>query len=160
MTMTLDTYKPELDERRMRILAREIALDIHPLEEIILTYKIGDIEWDRLQRSEQFNQLLQEAIEHWNSALTIKERAELRAQAMIEFNLLTANEMINDRTVPAPARVEMFKAVCRVAKMGDKELVSEAGQRVKITINMGDKKVAVNDITPAGNFIEGESTHE
>jgi len=157
MTTLMATNNHEvMDERRMRVLAREIALDIHSLEEILQTYKVDADDWERLQTNPRFNQLLQEGIEHWNSALTTKERAELRAQAMVEFNLLTAQEMLADKSEPASARVEMFKAICRVAKIGDKELTSEAGQRVNITINMGDKKVALQDVTPTGNLIEGE----
>jgi hypothetical protein len=143
----------------MRIIAREIALDIHDLGDILKTYKLDAETWDRLRTNHQFDTMLREAIEHWNSALTTRERVELKAQALVEENLITAQEMMVDKTEPASARVEMLKTIARIAKIGERELAGvDAGQRVSITINMGDKKLSMEkDVTPPGNLIEGEA---
>jgi hypothetical protein len=154
----MTTLPATIDERRMRIIAREIALDFHPIENILSTYKITEREWNGLQRNPRFATLLREAVEQWNSALSTKERVELKALGLIEANLETAQEMLVDKSEPASARVEMMKTIARIAKVGEKENMGDsAGQRVNITINMGDRKLNLDDVTSPGNLIEGEA---
>jgi uncharacterized protein (UPF0147 family) len=160
-TSALTPAKTHLStEAKWRAVARDIAVNINELDTILDENEVGTEEWLRMETSPVFQAMLREAIELWNQPYNVKERVELRAQHVLEASMLQAAELIRDRNEPAVARVKMIEVLAKLGKVGgaDAGSGSDPGNRVSITINMGeDKKLHVeHDVTPVGNLIEGE----
>jgi hypothetical protein len=71
-------------ERKMRFLAKELAVDIVEPAKICETMEIDIDEWDAIIQHPQFRIMLQEEKERWNSTLNIKERVDLKTWAILE----------------------------------------------------------------------------
>ncbi|MCK1742189.1 hypothetical protein IVA80_15295 [Bradyrhizobium sp. 139] len=119
-------------------LAREIAMDIHPLESILKQYSIASDEWVALQRNGRFVALLSSAVEEWNSALNTHERVKLKAAAMMEEWLPELNNRLHDRDEALPAKIEGGKMLAKIAGMGERaQIEGSSGERFTVTINLG-----------------------
>lgn len=138
-------------------LAREIAMNIQPLEVILKQYAITDKAWSKIQRNTRFNQLLTSEMEAWETALNTHERVKLKSAAMLEEWLPELNGRIHDREEALPAVIEAGKMLAKVAGLGERGDVSGTiGERFSITINMGAQRSEfVKDVTPV-KTIEGD----
>jgi hypothetical protein len=132
-------------DTRLLVLAREIAMDIHPLEEIFKRFELTPEDWEALQANHRFQSYLQDAVVSWNAALNASERIKVKGMALIEDwlpdaygHLASARETLRDK-------IELFKALQKLTGIGEKTLGSgDASDRVSITINMGaDNKLTV-----------------
>jgi len=124
-------------------LAREIAQDIRPLEEILLDYGFtgqNDPRWLAVRESPAFGTLLAQSIEEWNSAKTTRQRIRLKAAAIVEQSLPTVFTIINDTTEKAADRIRMLEVVGRFANIDaeTKTPQTNGGFAVTININPGD----------------------
>jgi hypothetical protein len=125
-------------------LAREIARDILPLDEILKTYRLTAEDYDQVVDSKFFQVRLAEEIQLWNASdpLSIAKRIETKAATLVEDCLLEAYALVHDREQPMAAKVEMLKWAARMAGMGEtgRQGASDGGG-VKITINVGTSKL-------------------
>lgn len=120
-------------------LAREIAMDIQPLELILKQYSIDPQRWEELQRNGKFIRLLESQVEEWNSALNTHERVRAKSAAMLEEWLPELNNRLHDREIGLPAKVEGGKLLAKMAGVGEREVGSGGGgERFTITINLGE----------------------
>jgi hypothetical protein len=120
-------------------LARELAMDIHPLETILKQYSISDQTWAHLQQNSKFQQLLSSQIEEWNGAMNTHERVRAKSAAMLEEWLPELNNRIHDRLEALPAKVEAGKMLTRMAGIGVSAGEGGAGgERFTVTINLGE----------------------
>ena len=119
-------------------LAREIAMDIQPLQAILKQYHISEEQWAELQRSPRFTMLLASEVEVWNTALNTHERVRVKAGAMMEEWLPTLYTRMNDAEETLPAITEAAKMLSRIAGMGlPTDLTGAIGERFTVTINLG-----------------------
>ena len=139
-------------------LAREIAMDIQPLETILKQHSITDEKWEELQRNGRFQALLGSEVEAWNTALNTHERVKLKAAAMMEEWLPELNNRIHDRDEALPAKIEGGKMLAKIAGMGlPGQAEGVQAERFTVTINLGPQ-VAPLEFTKEVNakVIEGE----
>lgn len=156
-----DTINDDLD---MVALAREIAMDINPLETILQQRSISDKTWSKLQKNPHFARLLASEIEQWQGALNTQERVKIKSAAMLEFWLPTLNARMHDTQEGLGNVVEASKMLSRLAGIGvNGEITAAIGERFSITINMGPKVVEfekeahkVVDVTPNRDLKFGE----
>jgi hypothetical protein len=144
-------------ERKMRFLAKELAVDIVEPAKICELMEIDVDEWDQIIQHPQFRIMLQEEKERWNSSLNIKERVDLKTWAIIEDALLQFQQYLHSPTFNDNAKVALYAAMQKQVGIGQRETsVGEVGQRVEININYGGEKPLVIDgeVTPKGNLIE------
>ncbi len=137
-------------------LAREIAVDHFPLQEILDRYKLSQEDWDRIKEHPRFRQLLNDEIVAWQSAINTHDRVKLKSAALIEMWLEEANARMWDKTEALPAKTEVAKLVARLAGMGGNPTMTNegGGDRLSITINLGeDKKLKFENNIP--KTIEG-----
>lgn len=143
-------------------LAREIAIDHFELEELLKRYQITNEEWLKLKEHPRFQQLLASEIEAWQSATNTVERTKLKTAAMLEEWLPTANADLHDRTLALPGRVELAKALAKMAGIGERiggEGVS--GEKFTITINLGaDSKLQFDKDKITSKVIDAEVVQE
>jgi hypothetical protein len=140
-------------------LAREIAMDILPLEKILEQYAISDETWSQLQLNTKFRMLLGSEVESWSSALNTKERVIVKSAAMLEEWLPTLNARIHDSEEALPAVVEAGKMLAKLAGLGEKDISSTVGERFVINISMGPQAEPVSfskDVTPV-KIIDNEA---
>lgn len=137
-------------------LAREVAMDINAIETILKTHQITAEEWRNISESHFFQNLLLEQSTIWQGALNTQERVKVKLMAAVEEATPAIFAMIHDPKEPANARVEAFKALQRGAGVGGVTQEGNAGDKVKIVINLGaDREVTVVAEKPT-TLIEGE----
>lgn len=144
-------------------LAKEIAYGVFPLEDILKHHKLSVEQFEEVKRIDYFQRILQDAVESWNSATNTSERTKLKISAMVEEVLPDMHaRLLDDKTADAP-RVELFKTLLRSAGLYSPDQNAggaSGGQRISISINVGDDKpVSVTkDVTP--RVIELEESYE
>jgi hypothetical protein len=138
-------------------LAREIAMDIHPLETILANHNVTIEDFDRIRTLPRFQQYLEGEMVAWGSALNTHERVKLKSAAVMETWLPELYARMHDRNENLNAKVEAGKLVAKLAGMGIEKasINGEGGERFSVTINLGeDKNIRIEkDITP--KVIEG-----
>ena len=142
-------------------LAREIACDFFPIEEVLKKHKINSNQFERLKRDPRFQKILESEILSWHSAGNTAERTKLKAAALLEEFLPEANERIHDRNESLSAKTELVKTLARIAGVGlDRADINGAGEKFSVTINLGaDHKLSFEKtVTP--KVIDGEVVKE
>ena len=122
-------------------LAREIAMDIQPLEVILQQHSVSEEKWAELQLSSKFRALLSSEVEAWSTALNTHERVRMKSAAMLEEWLPTLNTRMTDAEEALPAVIEAGKMLARIAGLGMPGDVTagNVGERFVINISMGDR---------------------
>lgn len=133
-------------------LAREIAMDIHPIETILKQYSITSERWEELQRLPRFIALLESEVGAWNTALNTHERVKLKSAAMMEEWLPELNNRLHDRHEALPAKIEAGKLLTKMAGIGERgPAEGGGGERFTVTINLGAGSTPITiarDVTP------------
>ena len=121
-------------------LAREIAMDILPIETILKQYDISDETWLKLQANTKFRIILSNEVEAWSSALNTFERVKVKSASMLEEWLPTLNSRMHDYSENLPAVIEAGKMLAKIAGLGnEKDSSGVVGERFVINISMGPK---------------------
>jgi hypothetical protein len=152
---------PDLDPNRIAVVAREMAMNIRPVETILASAGISQAQFEKFILPTAFYKRAYETfVLEWESALSTNKRIALGAAAILEDSLPKLNaRMINDIN-PLSSVTETAKLFAKLAGAGEtKEAVQ--GERFTITINMGGEKVHIEE-TIGGlqipKIIEGESS--
>lgn len=150
MALVIVTAPSQSDINQVK-LAREIAMDIHPIETILKQYSIDDATWLQLQSNPKFAQLVASQTEEWNGATNTHERVRAKSAAMLEEWLPELNNRMHDPEVAMPAKIEAGKMLGRMAGIGAADGVAgTGGERFTVTINLGeDHKLKFDAQLPA-----------
>ena len=153
--MTSDLAMSVFDDDRLIGLAREVAMDIQPIEVTLERYGVSAAEWERLRHNRRFDEYLKDAVTTWQSALNSGERIKVKSLAVIEQWLLNAYGELNG-TANLRDKTELAKLIARLAGVGEKATDAMAtGEKISITINMGDTSVRTEKVV-GPKVIEGE----
>lgn len=127
-------------------LAVELAVQISPLPEVLKRHGLSKDDLRTKLRDPSFRHMVKEAKRVWQSDLSVKERIRLKSQVLVEDSLLGVYEMFHDQSLAAPARLDAFKQMARVATVDqpDKEQAN-MGERISININLGEDKLVTLD---------------
>lgn len=131
-------------------LAREIAMDIMPIDAILKSSNVTDAQWERIREHPRFIQLLISNQEQWASSLNTAERVRVKSLAMVEEILPEFYERMFDRKESLTSKTEVLRTVAKFAGLGDKAAGANEGERFTVTINMGaDQQVKIEkNVTP------------
>jgi hypothetical protein len=141
-------------------LAREIARDLRPLEQVLDTAGIDLDGFDRIQRSEVFQSRLIEEAQIWSGSTktTLRDRVSTKAAMAIEGLLEEAVTIVKDKDIPGAARVQALQFIAKLGQLGDAATTKDDGSgRVMINIIVGGKKISFDKETEP-QVIEGEVT--
>jgi hypothetical protein len=144
--------------RRMRAVARELAIDIMEPATIVEKFEMTVDEWDYIIQHPQFKEMLLEEKERWHSSMNTKERIEYKANQILEDSMLKIQEYIHSPAFSDTAKVQLLQVLQKQTNVGGRDNTGPAmGERFQITINMGgDVKVeGEHDVTPQGKIIDG-----
>ncbi len=138
-------------------LAREIAMDIHPVESILATLEISDDEWQEIQQNPTFRGYLRTAIEEWQSATNTQERVRLKSLAFVEEALPEFYARAHDPSENLQHKIRVLEVVAKFAGVGGNVDTALSGEKFSVTINLGaDHQVRIErDVTP--QVIEGDA---
>lgn len=131
-------------------LAREIAMDIQSLEDILKHHEVTDGQWDEIQQNPRFRGYLRGAVEEWQSATNTPERVKLKSLAFVEEALPEFFARAHDPKEPLAAKTEVLKTIAKFAGVGGSVEGALAGEKMVVTINLGaDQQLRIEkDITP------------
>lgn len=140
-------------------LAREIAMDMRPLDEVLETFEITSENWQKLSENTHFQAILRSEIEAWNSAVNTPERVKIKALAFVEEALPEFYARAHDPKEPLNAKVEVLKTVAKFAGVGGSQFdAAMAGEKFSVTINLGaDQQLKIEKTLPT-QVIEHEDT--
>ena len=133
------TMSPSLSDDLLLRLAREIAMDIHPLHTILETTKTTFEQWETIKENPRFQALLASETEAWNTALNTHERVKIKAAAMMEEWLPELFSRLHDNGEALPAKIEGGKLLAKIAEIGNTSVANPgaAGERFSVTIHLG-----------------------
>ena len=100
---------PIISEHILIKLAREIAMDIQPIDNILRDNGVDGDQWENIQANTRFRMLLETETSAWGSALNTQERLRLKSAAALEEWLPELFTRMNDRNENLNAKVEAGK---------------------------------------------------
>lgn len=139
-----------LNELTFLKLAREIAMDIIPLEQILSTHGIDKDDWATISKTNSFQNLLRSAVESWQSATNTSERVRLKSLAFVEESLPEFFARAHDPREALNAKNDILKTVAGFAGIKGTNYDSNiVGEKFSVTINLGaDKTLKIEkDVT-------------
>lgn len=127
------------DDMKLVKLAREIAMGIKDLPDILFDCGLIQMEWERIQELPHFQKILSSEIAAWGSAENVQERVKLKAGAMMEEYLPELYARLNDRGEPLMAKIKAVELMSKVAGFGGTDIpaAGSPGDRVQVIINLG-----------------------
>ena len=125
-------------------LAVELAVELSPVEDILARHGITKDELRQKLKTQAFRQMVVDAKRVWSSDLSSVERIRLKSRVLVEDSLLELYKMFHSQQVAAPARIDAFKSLARVAAVDNtgKDGAAEV-DKVRININIGDSQSPV-----------------
>ena len=120
-------------------LAVELAVQIRPVNEILITYSATRSELVTKLKDPMFRDMVKQAKRLWSSDLSIKERIRLKALVCVEDSLVEIFGIVHNPDNALPAKLDAFKQLSRVAEVDAPERgKGETGTRFTVEINLGD----------------------
>ncbi len=132
-------------------LAREIAMDIRLIDEILEIQGVSRDNFAKIRATKEFEKVLQNEIEAWNSATNTAERVRLKSLSFVEESLADFYADAVNKNESLSARTEVLKTVARFAGIGGSSVDGAInGEKFLVTINLGaDKTLKIEkDVTP------------
>lgn len=132
-------------------LAREIAMDMRELPELLKLLSLNQEQWEAIQRNPRFLEILQSEVVAWNSAKNTAERIKVKSLSFVEEMLPELYARANDKTENLLHKVEIVKTIAKFAALGvgGADVVA-LGDRFSVTINLGtDHSIKIDKGLPA-----------
>ena len=125
-------------------LAREVAIDHYPLNEVLDRYGVSTEDWEALQEWPRFQELLAYEKQQWHGALNTNQRVRLKSATLIEEFMEKGDAYLHDKETSFNSKIEFVKLLGKFAGLDAPVPTTgpAVGGRVTININMGSKEVA------------------
>ena len=156
-----DNLPLTLDDAVISRVAREIARDIYPPNEIRSKYKLSEQEFDRVLTSSFFQIRLREELDLWNAsdAKSIAMRIGVKAATMVEECLLEVYALVHDKTQPMAPKIAALQWASKLAGVGENPSVRDTaigpGDRIKFNIVINNQRVSFDQSADLPPTIEG-----
>lgn len=141
MSATETTETQEDLDQIMRVVARNVAMGIHELGQILAFCNVDPRDFTRWQSNPRFLKYLKAEQEAWENANNVGERTKLKSGIIIEEWLPEAYVELKDRKIPLNQRVELGKLIAKIAGMGEPKGigvgVNDGGGGFTLQINIG-----------------------
>lgn len=133
-------------------LAREIAMDIFPIEQVLEIHKLADDEWQKILAMPKFQAMLAGMQVEWQSAMHTRDRVKAKAATGLESQLEIYVAAIGDEAIPLTQRVEAGKFLARLGELDGMHDAKGIGSGGSVTINIttsSDKPTITLTATPS-----------
>lgn len=125
-------------------LAREIAMDIFPIDEVLRLHQLTPEEWERIATHPKFKQMLDEMVREWNLSAGTMDRVKVKSATGLESTLEVFIRDIANPDIPLNQRVEAGKFLAKLGELdGSRIGQGGGGSIVHININTGHGKEPV-----------------
>lgn len=140
--MSAVTVKYQDEEVTLLRLARELALDIHPIETILEQLGVSGTQFAAIKQNPRFQALHAQAVAEWESAINTNERVKLKAAALMEYWLPELHARLWDNKENLAAKIEGAKLVAKLADLGvtRAEQSGPVGDKFVVQINLGSSE--------------------
>jgi hypothetical protein len=128
-------------------LAREIAMDILPIGDILALHQISESDWEKIQKNKLFQDQVAQLTRDWMSAANTRERVKIKAATGLESQLETYIAEIGDNSVPLIQRVEAGKFLARLGELDGGRAEGAPGEKFSISITIGNVEKHI-DVKP------------
>lgn len=137
---------PLLAPNQLATIAREIATNVYPIEDIIAKFDLTPAQYAaHVFPNGYFQTLLQSYAAEWESIKSTNKRLAFQAAAALEQSLPALAHRMGSKSEDFADAVGAAKLFTQLAGAGAQPGVptTEAGQRFSIQINIGDHTVSV-----------------
>lgn len=148
-----------ITDQKLLVIAREVAMDIFPINDILKFTNTSPSEFTRIQEMHRFQSYLKSEMEVWSSALNTHERVKIKAAAQMEFALPELNNRLHDLNEPLAAKIKVAELISKLAGMGmqNANINGDMGDRFTVTINLGnDHKLEYTEKIIEGEVVQAE----
>jgi hypothetical protein len=118
-------------------LAREVAMDIFPLADVLKLHQLTDEDWLQVQENPRFKAMVEQMVREWNSAASTRERVKIKAATGLESQLETLIRGLSDEAIPYTQRVEGAKFLARIGEIEGSFSGEGGASPFAININIG-----------------------
>lgn len=127
------------DEAKLVKLARQIAMGIKDVPDILFDHGLTLREFDEIQRLPIFGRTLEAEVKAWEGAGNTNERLKVKAAAMLEEYLPELYARMNDQSEPLMAKIKALEWTSKIAGFSDRDVaaVGNPGDKVHVIINLG-----------------------
>jgi hypothetical protein len=126
-------------------LAREIAMDILPVRQILELHKLSDDDWTAIQGNRMFQETVATLTREWQSAANTRERVKIKAATGLESILEIYVAEISDLDIPLIQRVEAGKFLARLGELdGLRDGQGVGGSAFQINIQIGEVRKTID----------------
>lgn len=125
------------------IVARELAMDLRPIDDVLASLGMTREELDAMASSRSFKAMVEEIATRFHAAENTEARSKLKAQLAVE-ELITrfAIDALNP-SLPLVQRVEAGKWLLSVARDGTERSNATTADGFRVTINIGKDPVVI-----------------
>lgn len=150
------------DEAKLVKLARQIAMGIKDLPDILFDNSLTLREFEVVKTHPLFCRALAGEVKAWEGASNTVERVKVKAASMLEEYLPEMYARLNDVKEPLIAKMKAIEVITKLAGMGGSEAqaAGSPGDKVHVIINLGaDVKLQYEKQLPP-KVIEHEPTQQ
>lgn len=140
------------DEAKLVKLARQIAMGIKELSEVLFDNSLTLREFEVIKQLPHFNNILIAEMKAWEGGANTNERLRRKSAAMIEEYLPELYARLNDREEPLMAKIKALELASKMAGFSDKAdgPIGTPGDKVSVIINLGaDTKLTYEKQLPS-----------
>lgn len=121
----------------LSVLAREIAMDIFEIKDLLRVHQLTDEEWMQIQENPRFKLMLADMMREWNATTSTIDRVRIKAATGVESVIEIYIRAIADPTIPLNQRVEAGKFLARLGELdGNKPVIPGGGAGGGFSINI------------------------
>lgn len=152
-------HLPKLDWPTLSQLAREVAMNLKPRNDILFDYKLSQVQYDFLEaNNDYYRNALAAACKEWHAPLSTAERIKVEAAAILEDSMLGLGARMQNKAEGLPGVIEAAKFFGKLAGVGEQQHGASApGERFVINIDLGgDQKISVG-VAPSQSVSSAQS---
>lgn len=136
-TVTPPAVIPDMTMPKLAKLAREIAINIRKLPDILRDYSLTPAQFAEVEKLPFFKRAVEHLTIEWNSAMSTQDRIKYQSAAALEENLINlATRMASDKET-LTAAVETGKFFAKLSGIGEGKAEGNSADKFVITINLG-----------------------
>lgn len=137
-SMTAGKLPASFEENTLMLkLARELAIDMQPVEKIQEHLGLTNAQLERFKVHPEFLRYLHDAMSEWNSAASTPERVKLKSMHFVEEALPELFARAHDPREPLSAKVTLIQTIAKLGGMGGTADGVVSGEKLSVIINLG-----------------------
>lgn len=141
---------PDWDVHKMSAFVRELAMNMHDENFIVMKHKLTDDQYNTLKDNEFFKRALEAAVMEWNSPLSTPKRLSMMAAVALEDSLPAIAARMKGHAEPLNSVAQVAKLFADMAGIIGQERQIGPSERFTISIHLGEDRFEKTiDVGPA-----------